>query len=66
MDENEGVWGVADVPRAAGGFFDFAAVDFDLEGVRAGLAAEEGGFHVWDYWGCTDDETFDADEFVGV
>lgn len=66
MDEGHGSDGGADVARAASGLVDLAAVDFDLDGVGAGEAAEEGDFHVGDDGCGTDDEAFDAHELVRV
>lgn len=60
MKEGHGADGCADFTRAARGFVDLATVDFNLDGVVAGEATEEGNFHVRNNWGCTDDETFDA------
>jgi hypothetical protein len=49
-----------------GRLLDPPAVNLDLNGVRAGKAAEEGDFHVGDDRRCPDDEAFDAHEFIGV
>ena len=41
-------------------------VDLYLHGVVASQAAEERNLHVWNNRCRPDDETLDADEFVGV
>src|SRR6267154_3413275 len=46
--------------------FDFATVDFDLDGMRAGEAAEEGNLHVWNHRRGTNDQAFYRDELVGI
>ena len=56
----------ADVSRAAARFFDFASVNFDLDGVLAGQASEECHLHVWNDGRSANYETLDADEFVGI
>ena len=58
--------GRADVARARRWLVDLAAVDFDLHGVVAGEAAEEGDFHVGNDGSRPDDQTLDTNEFVGV
>jgi len=66
VDEREGSELRTHVARTTGRLLDLAAVDFDLEGVGADGTAKKGDFHVGDNGGGADDETFDADEFVGV
>jgi hypothetical protein len=66
MNKCEGRDRCANVSWTAAWFFNFASVDFDLQCVGAGATPEEGDFHVWNYGSCTDDEAFDAYEFVSV
>ena len=66
MDEDEGSELRTHVARTTGWLLNLAAVDFDLEGVRTDGTAEKGDFHVGDDGGGANDETFDADKFVGV
>jgi hypothetical protein len=54
---------IAGTPRW---LFDFAAVDLDLHGVRAGEAPEKGNFHIWDDGCRADNEAFNAYQLVGV
>ena len=56
----------SDAMPQAGSGWRCASPDFDLDGVVAGEAAEEGDLHVWDDGRGADYETLDADELVRV
>ena len=66
MHKRERAHGSADVAWATRGLGYFSAVDFDLDRVRAGEAAEEGDFHIGDDGGGANDEAFDRDELICV
>jgi hypothetical protein len=50
VDEGHRADGGTNVAGTPGGLFDFAAINFDLHGMRAGEAPEKGDFHVWNDW----------------
>ena len=56
----------ADVAGAALGFVNLTTVDFDLDGVVAGEAAEERNFHVGNDGCRSNDETLNAHELLGI
>jgi len=56
----------ADVAWACRRFIDLTTVDFNLDGVVAGEATEEGDLHIWNDGSRPDDQTLDTNEFIRI
>src|SRR6267142_5949744 len=66
VDEGHRADGRADVAWACRRLIDLTAVDFNLDGVVTGEAAEEGDLHIGNDGSRPDDQTLDTNEFIRV
>jgi hypothetical protein len=66
VDERHCPDGSANFSTTTSGLFDLAPVDFNLHSMLASEAAEESHLHIGNNGSGSNNEPFDADQFVGI